>query len=116
MTLLQLKRIHPTVTVIFRTVKGWTRLTAFEDGKELCWREGRSWHLGAIMHQLCEAVSALKRRDVGDRQGWREGATGRIEPLQFHHIKPRSKGRSDAKENLAGLSQRSHARQHEVKS
>lgn len=67
------------------------------------------------LDNLSRHVLALLARRVAREQGQRDANTGEVAPLQAHHKVKRSAGGKHARENLAGVSERTHAKQHEGK-
>jgi 5-methylcytosine-specific restriction endonuclease McrA len=67
----------------------------------------------AAIYRLSEKVYKLNSLEQMDAQGWRGQGTGELQPLQAHHVKPRSKGRNDGQENLSGVTQGTHSQFHE---
>ena len=104
---------HPLVAVYETDIPGTKRklYLAFEDGDLRARVTAASQGRG--LYELSERLYRLNSRDAMAEQGWREQGTGSVQPLQAHHIKPRSKGRNDGKENLSGVTARTHAKFHE---
>ena len=104
-------RRNPSLEVtVIRGERGWCG-QAWRGAQLLAQKTGRT--LEAVYWQLSEAVLKLNAREVATAQGWRDARTGQIDPLQTHHIQPRSKGRLDEPRNLEGISQSTHGLEHE---
>jgi 5-methylcytosine-specific restriction endonuclease McrA len=52
-------------------------------------------------------------REVLERDGWRCQSCGRMDDLQVHHIRPRSRQGDDAEENLIALCATCHQKAHQ---
>ena len=111
MTKVKFIRLHPNVRTVCIEVNGRLTIFAYRGTLRIAQVSGKS--MGRLLKDLSERVYKLNSRDAMASQGWRETGTGSTQPLQSHHITPRSKGRNDAKENLSGVAARTHQNLHE---
>ena len=111
MTKVKFIRLHPNVRTVCIEVNGRLTIFAYRGTLRIAQVSGKS--MGRLLKDLSERVYKLNSRDAMASQGWRETGTGSTQPLQSHHIKPRSKGRDDSQANLSGVGQRTHSSIHE---
>lgn len=82
------------------------------DGEGIAVAAGRGLTSCEALRRLVENNYAELCRRVWTKQEGKCWECGRFRPLSFHHVVHRSKGRIDSEDNLRGLCQPCHGREH----